>query len=220
MKTKPPGTWKGFALGVVAGAVLGSAAMAGASVTYKAWSRGSDDFRIGYIHGFLDVVRMAKNENPFGEIDRRYHLWAEVKPFEWYMHLVQFYRKEENHKYETSAALEFVSAELQQKHGKPPSIFENSSFVKSQLEKLRERGETPAPKKLTPQEIEEIEKRRAALIEKQGWDPGIGPWGRKKKGRHRDCPCAEATETSKAPASESKAPAAEAPAPPAAKAAD
>ena len=50
---------RGFAAGVLVGLLAGSAGMASATFGLNGWSRFSEDFRNGYLNGFLDMANLA-----------------------------------------------------------------------------------------------------------------------------------------------------------------
>jgi len=111
-------TIRGFAAGVLVGVVIGSAGIGAAAIGHKGWMRFSEDFRGGYVAGFIEMANLARNLQPGGWVDQRYPYLPQVKWIEWRDTVTQLYVDPENQSYSISSMLQLASHELEKKYGK------------------------------------------------------------------------------------------------------
>lgn len=111
---------RGFVPGLLLGLLLGSAGVAGAGIYYKGWQRFSNDFKTGYVTGFLDMARLARNLDPDGWVNKKYPDSGKAAFVEWANMLDVLYKKPENQEYSVASLLQLAAAELQKKYPPPP----------------------------------------------------------------------------------------------------
>src|SRR5689334_2763415 len=140
-----------FGAGAILGLVLGTAGISAASLGYTGWSKFSQDFRIGYVTGFLSMANLARNLDPGGWVDSKYPMVA-AKPFEWAAKVDELYKDPENQHYTINSMLQQAAHDLQKKYGKPMPA-EQRAFLRMQ------------------QQLAAVKKRREA----QGLDPNMRP---------------------------------------------
>ena len=143
----PRGFGRGVFVGLLAGLVLGSSAMVLAAPTGKGWARFTEDFRFGYVFGFLDMANVARNLDPGGYVDEKYPLWPQAKPTEWKALVDELYRNPENQKYPLTGILRMAGVTLEKKYGPAPSIVERLKPQLSTLLKAAEKAKAEAAAK-------------------------------------------------------------------------
>jgi hypothetical protein len=155
----------GLVSGVLIGLLLGSAGMAGAAFGYKGWQTFSDEFKTGYVTGFLGMANLARNLDPGGWVDSKYPQFPKVKPLEWVILVDDLYKMPENQGYSINSILQSAAHQLELKYGKPATAEERTKQrMAHQLEILRKQREkagllpkdgepkadSPASKAVTP----------------------------------------------------------------------
>lgn len=220
----PSGFGRGVFVGLLAGLVLGSSAMVLAAPTGKGWARFTEDFRFGYVFGFLDMANVARNLEPGGYVDERYPLWPQAKPTEWKALVDELYRNPENQKYPLTAILRMAGENLEKKYGPAPSIVERLKPQLSTLMKVAEESKAAAAAKAKaegkpdPAEAKAVQKAEAKVAAAtEAAKPAAAAddadhtddaatsdenSGRRKKFCHKRCPCPEETK----PADSAEAP--------------
>jgi hypothetical protein len=109
---------RGFTVGVLVGTILGSAGVAAATFGLKGWSRFSEDFRNGYVNGFLDMANLARNLEPGGWVDKRYPQLPAVRPQEWRGVIDKLYTEPANKDYLITSAMQLAAKRLEDRYGK------------------------------------------------------------------------------------------------------
>lgn len=220
------GFGRGLFVGLLAGLVLGSSAMVLAAPTGKGWTRFTEDFRFGYVFGFLDMANLARNLEPGGYVDEHYPLWPKVSPMEWKTMVDELYRNPENQKYSMTGILQLAAVNLEKKYGPAPSVVER---IKPQLAGLLKAAEErkaaaaakakaegkpdPEAGKVAAKAAEKVATKATAekvatkaTTEKTAAADETGTsdddTGRRKKFCHKRCPCPEETK----PADSAEAP--------------
>jgi hypothetical protein len=150
---------RGFSSGVAIGVLVGSAGMAAAAFGYKGWQVFSNDFKGGYVSGFLDMANLARNLQPGGWVDDHYAYLPGVRVIEWKLKLDEIYSKPENQKYSVESALQLAGHELEEKHGKSLTPEERERSItmqmlaarrKKQIEEATAKGLPPPPEIVMP----------------------------------------------------------------------
>lgn len=131
---------RGFAAGVLVGLLAGSAGMASATFGLNGWSRFSEDFRNGYLNGFLDMANLARNLEPGGWVDERYPAFPMAKPQEWRGIIDKLYQDPANKDYLITSIIQLAAKTLEQRYGKPtdPAV-RAKARMEAQLAAVRER---------------------------------------------------------------------------------
>jgi hypothetical protein len=90
------GFFRGIAVGLTAGIILGGTGAAWAGFGKKGWERFGQWFQEGYVAGFNDCVRLSKALEPDGYVATNYILPPKAKPHMWRIKINEIYAKEEN----------------------------------------------------------------------------------------------------------------------------
>lgn len=177
-----------------------------AAPTGKGWARFTEDFRFGYVFGFLDMANLARNLDPGGYVDENYPFWPKVKPTEWKTIVDELYRNPENQQNSMTGILHMAAKELEKKYGPAPSVVDR---IKPQLAGLlkaaeERRAEAAAKAKAEGKpdpaaaraEAKSAEKSATkATTEKAAATDEAGTsddhTGRRKKFCNKRCPCPE-----------------------------
>ena len=101
----------------VAGLVIGSAGVAGAAFGKKGWERFGPMFQQGYVAGFIDAVRIAKNFDPSSYLATNYALPPKAKPLDWTIAVTELYAQKEHENRPMSQILNIVGLNLTKKFG-------------------------------------------------------------------------------------------------------
>jgi hypothetical protein len=78
---------KGLAAGLVLGFLIGSAGLVFSSMTLEGWGKQPTAFKLGYIAGYTDVVRMVKRSTPGHQVAQAYRIPSGAKPINWLYHI-------------------------------------------------------------------------------------------------------------------------------------
>lgn len=100
------------------GTILGSAGVAAATFGLKGWTRFSEDFRNGYVNGFLDMANLARNLEPGGWVDKRYPYLPAVRPQEWRGVIDKLYTEPANKDYLITSMMQLAAKRLEDRYGK------------------------------------------------------------------------------------------------------
>lgn len=144
--------------GVLLGIVLGTAGVGNAAFSYQAWHQLSEDFKNGYIVGFLAMAKLARNADPSGWVDKHYPLVKDAKPVEYRRKLDELYAKPENQKYNIDSMFQLVAHELGKTHkvltGEERQIMamrdQLTQMRKAQIARLQSQGKPIPPELLQP----------------------------------------------------------------------
>lgn len=112
------GSARGFCAGVIVGAMIGSAGLAAAALGQQGWAKLSQDFRVGYVTGFLQMANLARNLDPGGYIDIKYPQVPKARPVAWAAEVDRLYKDPENQKYTITSIMQLAASELEKKYGK------------------------------------------------------------------------------------------------------
>jgi hypothetical protein len=128
--------------GVLVGMILGSTGMAVASFGYEGWQRFSEDFKVGYVTGFIAMANLARNLDPGGWVDMKYPQVDKAKPSEVAAVVTDLYKKPENKDYSMASILQAATHDLEKKYGKALSSDERiHAKMNQQLEAMRKKRE-------------------------------------------------------------------------------
>lgn len=131
---------RGFVVGVLVGSVIGSVGVAGATFGLKGWSRFSEDFRNGYVNGFLDMANLARNLEPGGWVDKRYPYLPAVKPQEWRGVIDKIYTEPANKDYLITSMMQLAGKRLEDRYGKAEDpLLRQKRRTDAQMEALRKK---------------------------------------------------------------------------------
>ena len=144
------GSIRGFSVGVVVGILVASAGMAVAAFGYKGWQRVSEDFRNGYVQGFIEMANLARNLDPGGWVDTKYPYVPKAKFIEWRVRADELYAKPENQKYAIDSLLQLVARDLEGRYGTVRAEERQRSIMAMQLKQLYERQVEEAKAKGLP----------------------------------------------------------------------
>lgn len=215
---------RGFTAGVLVGTILGSVGVAAATFGLKGWSRFSEDFRNGYVNGFLDMANLARNLDPGGWVDKRYPYLPAVKPQEWRGVIDKLYTEPANKDYLITSAMQLAAKRLEDRYGKAVDpLLRQQKRSQSQLEAVGKKmaaksgvknPATPTPKAAEGPAVIPLEPSPRKWCRCDGTDPKAA-----REKRRAEAAAAEAAEAAAAKAdSKAAAPAKTPPkAPPAAK---
>jgi hypothetical protein len=143
-----------FVAGAVFGVLLGSVSLSTASMGYTAWEKLSDDFKIGYVTGFLSLANLTRNFDPGGWLDQRYPAVPNATPVQWAAAVDKLYQEPRMQKFSIHSVLQSAATELQKVHGKPLDPYQRvqqraqtqlQALQKRQEAKAKKEGEKPAP---------------------------------------------------------------------------
>jgi len=151
------GTIRGFSAGIVIGVLAGSAGMAAAAFGYKGWQAFSEDFKGGYVAGFLDMAKLARNLQPGGWVDDHYPYMPGVKALDWKTKIDELYKDPENQKFTIESILQLAGHDLAKTRGGVVTGEERQRAItqhrlevlrQHQIDKLKAEGK-PIPPELT-----------------------------------------------------------------------
>jgi hypothetical protein len=145
-------SFRDFGAGALLGLALGTAGISAASFGYEGWNKFSQDFRSGYVTGFLSMANLARNLDPGGWVDSKYPMVPNAKPIEWAAKVDELYKDPENQHYSMNSILQQAAHELQKKYGKAMSP------DKRAIERMQ-------------QQLAAVKRRREAM----GLDPSMRP---------------------------------------------
>ncbi|HYC54156.1 MAG TPA: hypothetical protein VEL28_04380 [Candidatus Binatia bacterium] len=132
------GLTSGFFAGLTIGIIIGSVGLSAGAVGYKAWMTNGQDFRLGYISGFMDMTMLARNLHPQGFIDETYPFFKNARIRDYYDAIDNFYKDPENQKHSMYSAMTLISDEMEKKFGKPQSAIERMApNIEKKLEAAR-----------------------------------------------------------------------------------
>lgn len=138
---------RGFVVGVLVGSVIGSAGVAGATFGLKGWSRFTEDFRNGYVNGFLDMANLARNLEPGGWVDKRYPYLPAVKPQEWRGVVDKIYTEPANKDYLITSVMQLAGKRLEDRYGKAEDpLLRQKRRSEAQMAALRKKLDEDAKK--------------------------------------------------------------------------
>ncbi len=172
-----PGSVRGFCAGVVVGVMIGSAGLAAAAFGYNGWQKFSQDFKVGYVFGFLEMANLARNLDPGGYLDIKYPMVPKAKPVHWADEVNRLYADPANQKYSMTSIMQLASHELQKKFGSAPSPEERTRRrMEQQLEALRRKREAlglaekdPKRQAIAPEKVVEPSPAAPAEPKKKKW---------------------------------------------------
>jgi hypothetical protein len=147
-----------FAAGAIAGLVLGTSGLAAAALGYEGWQKLSQDFKIGYVAGYLDMSNIARNLDPGGYIDTKYPK-AHAKPVLWAAMVDELYKDPEYQRYTINSMMQAAAVKLEQKYGKTDPIQRSRDRMAFQMEALRRKKEAEAKKDGAP--VPEVKHKKA-----------------------------------------------------------
>lgn len=93
--------------------------MASATFGLTGWSRFSEEFRNGYLNGFLDMANLARNLEPGGWVDERYPSFPKVKPQEWRGAIDKLYQDPANKDYLITSMIQLAARTMKERYGAP-----------------------------------------------------------------------------------------------------
>jgi hypothetical protein len=132
----------GAAVGVLIGLLIGSAGVAAATFWVQGWQRFSDDFKVGYINGFLDMANLARNLQPGGWVDTKYPQVPQAKPVEWANVVNELYKDPANARYSITSILQTAAQRLEAKYGRAETPEQRTlQRMQHQLEMMRKKRE-------------------------------------------------------------------------------
>ncbi len=87
----------------------------------KAWRDFGRAYQIGYVIGFLEMVRLARNTDPMGYIDRTIPTWpqGEITPMDWFAAVKAAERSELGRDASPMSLMFLAVDQLAEVHGKP-----------------------------------------------------------------------------------------------------
>jgi hypothetical protein len=145
-----------FGAGTVLGLVIGTSGLAAAAMNYETWLKLSQDYKVGYVAGFIQMANLARNLEPGGYIDTRYP-FVMAKPIEFSAKIDELYKDPEYQGYSINSMMMSAAHELEKKYGKITPEERMRRRMQSQvaaIQKIREAqakkaGKTaPAPEKI------------------------------------------------------------------------
>jgi hypothetical protein len=134
-----------FGAGAVVGLVIGTSGLAAAALSYTGWQKLSQDFKIGYVTGYLDMAGIARNLDPGGYVDTRYPR-AHAKAVEWAALIDKLYKDPEYQSYSINSMMQAVAHKLQEQFGATSADERMKSRMARQLEMIKKRQELQAEK--------------------------------------------------------------------------
>lgn len=109
-----------------------------AAFGYQGWQRFSDDFKGGYVTGFLAMAGLARNLQPGGWVDEKYPEVPNAKPLEWVAVISELYKDPKNQGYSMPSIMMTAARRLEEKHGKALPPYERAKQrMQRQLETAR-----------------------------------------------------------------------------------
>jgi len=133
-------TIKSFTAGMLLGVFIGTAGIAAAAIGYKGWQAYSNDFKSGYIAGFLMMSKLTRNLDPGGWVDEHYAYVPGATTAEWMDELNSVYSKPENQEYSIESALQLAAKQLADKHGGAVSGEQRQyALLRQRLEAMRQK---------------------------------------------------------------------------------
>lgn len=138
-----------FGAGAIAGLMLGTSGFAAAALGYEGWQKLSQDFKIGYVAGYLDMSNIARNLDPGGYIDTKYPK-AHAKPVEWAAMVDVLYKDPAYQRYTINSMMQAAAVKLEEKYGKTDPVQRSRDRMAFQMEAMRRKKEAQAKKKGAP----------------------------------------------------------------------
>ena len=147
-------SFRDFIAGAVFGLLVGSATLSVASIRYEGWARLSQDFKTGYVTGFLSCANLVRNLDPGGFLDSKYPAVPQATPTEWAAAVDQLYKDPANQGYSIHSILQSAAQEMERKYGKAidPHI-RAAQRALSQMARLKKKSEAEGPVVKKPEKI-------------------------------------------------------------------
>jgi hypothetical protein len=86
----------GLVLGLALGLTLGAAGGSLAGFSKKGWGRVGLEFKQGYMAGFVDALRVAKNQDSSGWMTKNYRVPKNAKAIHWVAEVDRLYKEPSN----------------------------------------------------------------------------------------------------------------------------
>lgn len=126
-----PGPVKCLVVGIIVGVLFGSAGVVFSALGKEGWAQRDVQFKLGYIAGFNDVVRMAKRSMPQSTIAQSFAIPRDAKLINWLYEIEQLFK---DPRYENRSIVDLMALA----GGPMAKKFGGEAHVESGLERLRE----------------------------------------------------------------------------------
>ncbi len=107
----------GIVVGTAVGTLIGSVGVAYSTMGKAGWDKQSPEFKLGYLAGFTDVVRMAKGTDPGGQIAKAYKIPQTAKLVNWLYQVETMFKEEKHAPRNISQIIAFAGAAMAQDFG-------------------------------------------------------------------------------------------------------
>lgn len=146
------GVTKGLIVGFAAGFLLGSVAVGTAALKKEGWLKQDRSFHLGYIVGFNDVIRMAKNSDP-GYLEATFKLPPGAKPINWLAQVNKVFDEEYGDKLNITQIMAGAGERLEKTFGTEPEKRKGLEDLAEVLANRRESIEDGRLRLLTDEQI-------------------------------------------------------------------
>jgi hypothetical protein len=158
MKVQSKGFFRGMAIGLALGVSIGSIGLAYAGIMKDGWEKQSDQFKLGYIAGFKDVLVMAKGTSPSSYLDQQYKVPPRERLIDWLAAVNRAWADEKNADSSIQRVMAIASVDMNEQFGPERS---GGVWMKGLGEAIQRRRDQIARGEIKPTPPEVLEKRRA-----------------------------------------------------------
>jgi hypothetical protein len=149
-----------MAIGLALGVSIGSIGLAYAGIMKDGWEKQSDQFKLGYIAGFKDVIVMAKGTSPSSYLDQQYKVPPRGRLIDWLAAVNRAWADEKNADSSIQRVMAIASVEMDEQFGPERS---GGVWMKELGEAIQRRREQVASGEIESTPPEVLEKRRAQV---------------------------------------------------------
>ncbi len=128
----------GIAVGVAVGLLIGSVGVAYSTMGKAGWDKQPVEFKLGYLAGFTDVVRMAKGTDPGGQIAQSYKIPQTAKLINWLYQVETMFEEEKHAPRNISQIIAFAGAAMEREFGGDVTTVSGMEQLAAALKNRRE----------------------------------------------------------------------------------
>jgi hypothetical protein len=147
---------------MVIGLLIGSVGLVYSAIGKPGWDKRSNEFKLGYIVGSTDILRMLKRTTPEHQFSLAYTIPRGAKPVNWLFHVERLFAMPANKDRNITQILALAGADMEVEFGGDITVV---SGLEQLGEALRRRREAISSGKIAPTPPEVIAQRQAAAAE-------------------------------------------------------
>jgi len=163
-KTSASGTTKSLVLGIVIGLLIGSAGLVYSAMGKAGWDKQPAYFKLGYIAGFNDVIRMVKRSVPDSAIAKDYTLPRNAKIPNWLYTIETMYKDPKYKDRNISQMMALAGSDMKAQYGEDIVVV---SGLEQLAKALARRREALLSGEIEPTPPDVLAKRRLAIAKEE-----------------------------------------------------